>query len=111
MQKGSIYQKHGAWFVVYRVEERIGDKTVRKQKTHRLAAVSDEYRYVSDVQVLAEDHLRPFNIGSITPESSLTVSHFAEKYFLPTIKAKKKPSTLKFYTDIVQPHRPVTRES
>ena len=75
-----------------------------KQKTHRLAAVSDEYRSAKDVEQLAVDHLRPLNIGSITPESSMTVADFAEKHFLPNIKAKKKPSTLKFYTDIVDNH-------
>jgi Phage integrase, N-terminal SAM-like domain len=56
------------------------------------------------VEQLAVDHLRPLNIGSITPESSMTVSDFAEKYFLPTVKAKKKPSAPKFYTDIVNNH-------
>jgi integrase len=104
MQRGSIYRKHGAWFVVYRVEENVDGQLVRKQKTHRLARVCDEYRSAKDVQVLAEDHLRPLNLGAITPEGSMTVSDFAKKYFLTDVAAKKKPSTLKFYTDIVDNH-------
>jgi integrase len=104
MQRGTIYKKHGAWYVVYRIEEIVDGEPVRKQKTHRLAAVSDEHRSAKDVEQLAVDHLRPLNIGSITPESSMTVADFAEKHFLPNIKAKKKPSTLKFYTDIVNNH-------
>ncbi|MGA9706046.1 MAG: hypothetical protein WBQ87_00040, partial [Candidatus Sulfotelmatobacter sp.] len=104
MQRGTIYKKHNAWYVVYRIEEIVDGEPLRKQKTHRLAAVSDEYRSAKDVEQLAVDHLRPLNIGSITPESSMTVADFAEKHFLPNIKAKKKPSTLKFYTDIVDNH-------
>jgi integrase len=101
MQKGSIYEKHGAWFVVYRVEG--------KQKTHRLAAVDDDHRSAKDVQVLAEDHLRPLNVGAISPEGLMTVSDFARKYFLPGIEEKiaekkRKPSLLKFYRDIINNH-------
>jgi integrase len=104
MQRGSIYKKHGAWFLVYRVEEVVDGQPMRKQMTHRLAPVNDDYRTKSDVEVLAQDHLRPLNLGAVAPESSMTVSDFAEKYFLPDVRAKKKPSTLKFYTDIVNNH-------
>jgi integrase len=104
MQRGSILKRHGAWHLVYRVDEIIDGQPVRKQKTHRLAAVCDDYRTKKDVQTLAEDHLRPLNLGALTPEGSLTVSDFAQKYFLPAVTARKKPSTAKFYTDLVDNH-------
>jgi integrase len=104
MQRGSILKRHGAWHLVYRVDEIIDGQPVRKQKTHRLAAVCDDYRSEKDVRPLADEHLRPLNMGALTPEGSLTVSDFAKKYFLPTVTAKKKPSTAKFYTDLVDNH-------
>lgn len=104
MQRGSIYKKHGAWFLVYRTTEIVDGQPVRKQVTHRLASVSDEYRSERDVRPLADDHLRPLNVGAVTAEGSLTISAFAEKFFLPTVKAKKKPSTEKFYRDLISNH-------
>jgi integrase len=44
------------------------------------------------------------NLGNLQPEGSMSVSDFAEKHFLPNVTAKKKPSTLKFYRDIVNLH-------
>jgi len=101
MQYGSIYQKHRAWYVVYRVDG--------KQKTHRLAAVDDNHRTKKDVEQLAQDHLLPLNKGAISSEGLMTVSDFARKYFLPGIEkkiaeGKRKPSLLKFYRDIINNH-------
>jgi|SRR5215469_4018172 len=104
MQRGTIYKRHGAWFVVYRVTEIVDGQPLRKQRTHRLASVSDEYRTAKDVRLLADDHLRPVNVGAVAAEGSLTVSDFAEKFFLPTMELKKKPSTTKFYRDLVKNH-------
>ena len=103
MQRGTIYKKHGAWFVVYRALESVNGQWVRKQKTHRLAS-TDEYKTKTSVTGLADEHLRSQNLGSATPESSTTVSDFASKFFLPYVKANKKPSTLKFYKDMVDNH-------
>ncbi len=104
MQRGSIQKRHGAWHVVYRVDEIIDGQPVRKQVTRRLAAVCDDYRSEKDVRPLADEHLRPMNLGALTPEGSLTVSDFAQKFFLPAVTAKKKPSTAKFYTDLLNNH-------
>jgi integrase len=75
-----------------------------KKLTHRLADYSDEYSSERDVRSIADEHLRSLNLGAITPEGSTTVSDFAAKYFLPSVTAKKKPSTVKFYKDIVDNH-------
>jgi integrase len=104
VQRGSILKRHGAWHLVYRVNEIVGGQPVRKQVWHRLVAVSDDYRSEKDVRPLADEHLRPMNLGAVTPEGSLTVADFAEKYFLPTVIAKKKPSTAKFYRDLFDNH-------
>jgi len=104
MQRGSIQKRHGSWHLVYRVDEVIDGQPVRKQVMRRLCSISDEYRSVKDVRPLADEHLRPMNLGNLQPEGSMSVSDFAEKHFLPNVTAKKKPSTLKFYRDIVNLH-------
>jgi integrase len=104
VQRGTIYKRHGAWYLIYRTTEIVDGQPVRKQVTHRLTAVSPEYRTPKDVRLLADDHLRPLNVGTVAAEGSLTVADFASKYFLPTMKAKKKPSTHKFYADLVKIH-------
>lgn len=106
MQQGSFYKKHGAWHVVYRITE-IGSNgvPVRKQKTKRLGAVENGERTPPDhLLVKAQELLAPVNLGSAAPEGAITVSDFAKQYFLPTIEARKKPSTTKFYRDLVKNH-------
>lgn len=34
----------------------------------------------------------------------MTIADFAQRFFLPTMKAKKKPSTFKFYSDLLKNH-------
>jgi integrase len=104
MQRGSIQKRHGAWHLVYRVDEIIDGQPVRKQVMRRLCSISDEYRSAKDVRPLADEHLRPMNLGALQPEGSMSVSDFAQKHFLPIVTAKKKPSTVKFYRDIVDNH-------
>jgi len=104
MQRGSIVKRHHAWHVVYRTSEIVNGEPVQKQVWHRLAAVDDDHRSVSDVRQLADDHLRPLNLGAITAEGSMTVSDFAKNFFLPAVTVKRKPSTAKSYADIVAKH-------
>jgi hypothetical protein len=96
MQRGSIFKRHGAWHLVYRITEVISGQLVRKQITRRLASVTDEYRSVRDVRPLADEHLRPMNLGSITPEGSLTVSDFAKNYFLPALSPRRNRAPQSF---------------
>src|ERR1039458_3885561 len=78
MQRGSIQKRHGAWHLVYRVDEIIDGQPVRKQVTRRLAAVCDDYRSEKDVRPLADEHLGPLNLGALQPEGSMSVSDFAQ---------------------------------
>lgn len=107
MQRGSIYKKHGAWHVVYRVTE-IGanGEPVRKQKTERLGPVENGSRTPPDyILVEAQKKLAPVNLGTSTPEGSITVADFAQRFFLPTVSPpRRKPSTKKFYADLLKNH-------
>ena len=106
MQRGSIYRKHGAWFVVFRVTEIGADGTpVKKQKTKKLGPVENNERTPPDhILVEAERVLAPVNLGASSPQSGITVADFAPRFFIPTIEARKKPSTAKFYRDLIANH-------
>ncbi len=95
---GSIRKRHGSWQLRYYVTELDGKgEPKRRQITKVLARVCDEYRTESSVQSLADDILVPLRRNVGAAEGSLTVAEFADRYFLPWVKLKKKPSTLRFY--------------
>ena len=80
-------------------------ESVRKQKTVRLGPVQNgERRPLDHIVVEAQKKLAPVNRGTSAPEGSLTVAEFAKRWFLPTIEARRKPSTTKFYRDLVKNH-------
>jgi integrase len=101
-QAGQIFKSHGAWFVRFYSNEIVDGVPARRRITKRLAPICDAYRNKKDVQPLADEHTGNLNAG--VPESGLTVGHFAESYFLPFIKAKRSPSTHKFYREVFENH-------
>jgi len=69
----------------------------------RLAPINDQYRSRGDLDDLVKDELAKVNRGSAA-EGSLTIAEFTERYFLPWVTSKKKPSTTKFYKDTLGNH-------
>lgn len=104
MQRGALRKQHGSWILSWREEIIKDGQPVIERRSRKLCRVSDEYRTKSDVWPLADDVLRPINRNEVTPEGGITISEFVEKYFLPFIKAKRKPSTEKFYRDAFENH-------
>jgi integrase len=104
MQRGQIFKRDGAWHLRYYIEEMVADKVTRRRVSQRLARVDDDHRNKKDVWPLAEQILSPLNRGLHQPEGAITFSDFVEKYFLPNIAAKRKPSTHKFYRDAYRNH-------
>ncbi len=105
MKHGNIRKRHGSWQLRYYTNI-IGPEgtPVRRQITKTLCRVSDEYRTAKDCWALADEVLVPLRKSAAQPEGSLTVSEFTERYFLPFIKAKRKPSTHKFYKEAHDNH-------
>jgi len=102
-QQGQIFKSHGAWFVRFYTTELDQDgKKVRRRISKWLAPFCDAYRTKNSVETLADAETG--NVNSGVPEAGLTVSEFAAKYFLPFIKAKRQPSTHKFYRDVFKNH-------
>jgi integrase len=97
MQKGQIKRRGNTWLVRYWVDVLAPDGTVtRKRIAKRLAAVGGEYRTAASVQRLADELLAPINAGAAA-ESTLTLSAYVEKHYLPSAIARLKPSTGQTY--------------
>jgi len=108
MQKGQIKRRGNTWLVRYWVDVLGSDgKTVtRKRVAKRLVAVGGEYRTAASVQSLADVILAPINAGA-PAESTLTLKAYIEGHFLPSAKARLKPSTSQTYRTLwklVSPH-------
>jgi integrase len=97
-QKGSIFQRHGAWHLRYRLDG--------KQVCQKLAPYSDQYRSKRDVRPLADEILEPVNTGQVV-NGLLTLQQYVETVYFPNVKEKLKPSTYKgyfnLYTKQIQP--------
>jgi integrase len=110
MQTGYIY-KNGNWWTLryYEVETNGAGELVRKQRTHKLARIGDQYPNKTSVQNQAEEFLDPINKRARHGQASNSqrVTEYLEHVYLPHVKQSKKPSTYKCYGDmfnLVEPH-------
>lgn len=104
MQQGQLFKLHGSWHIRFYTDEIGPDGApVRRRKSKRLAPVCDQYRSRGDLDSLVAAELAKVNQGSAA-EGSLTISEFSERYFLPWVKERKKPSTVKFYKEVIGNH-------
>jgi integrase len=103
VQRGQLYQQNNAWWVRYYRDEIVDGQPVRRRVCQRVADVSDSCRTKSEAWIHADPILALVNRGGAA-EGGLTVNEFAQRYFLPWVKAKKKPSTFKFYDDLFENH-------
>jgi integrase len=102
MQRGSLQQKSGAWYIRFRTSEVGTDgKIQRRLIRKRLCPINDEYRSARDVWPLADAELLRETKGGAA-EGSLLVADFVEKFYLPYVEAKKKASTFRFYRDTIR---------
>jgi integrase len=97
-QQGQIFKSGKSWFGRWRRDELItladGSKQVlRRQHCERLAEYGDRYRSKKDVQPLLDAKLKPLNEGRSSAESTLAVSEYGDKHFLPYAERELKPST------------------
>jgi len=108
-QAGQVFKSHGAWFVRFYEDQMVDGQPIRRRVTKRLAAVSTEYSRASDCRDLVADVMAPVNRFASTPEGSLLLDDFVDKYFLPWMQAqvtrgKRKQSTYKFYSEAYDNH-------
>ena len=100
-QRGSLYQHGGWWVLRYRGVLFENGQPKPKHFAHKLVQVS-EYPTLSSVRPLAAEFLLAEE--RIQPSARVSLLDFIEKEYLPFVKANKKPTTLKGYTDIFELH-------
>ena len=99
VQRGQIFQRHGAWHLRYRVDG--------KQVSRRLAEYNEQYRTEKSVRALADQILSPVNQG-LELGGLQTLQQFIELTYLPHAKLHRKPSTYNGYLNLynlrIAPH-------
>ena len=104
MQRGTVFKRHGAWHLRYRVDEVGPDGLPRRREiTRRLAAVDDNHRSKGDVEDEVNRRLGQAGRGG-SAEGSLLFKDFVTTYYLPFIEKRRNASTHKFYRDTLKNH-------
>jgi len=100
-QKGYVFRKGNGWYLrYYRAERQSDGSEWVVQKCTKLADYGGDFRSKSAVRVLADEFLAPFNNGSTTVDSLMTLTDFIEKRYLPHVKEHQAPSTYAGYRNL-----------
>jgi integrase len=108
-QKGYVYKKGNLWFVRYYDNQVLPDGAIhRVQRAHRLAEAVGDYRSKEAARLLAKEVLAPLNDARTTPQSSMTLTRFVERSYLPFVQTHKRISTFHGYRNMwkryLKPH-------
>ena len=97
-QQGYLFRKGNGWYLRY-YDYAVGcDGTTKlKPKCKKLAEYGGQFRSKKSVRGLADEFLRPFNDGTHTTLSGMTVRDFVDNVYLPYAKEQKRPSTYNGY--------------
>ena len=104
-QSGYLYRKGSKWCLRYYDVAQDPDGTIRHpQRSKVLVEAEGPYRSKKAVQLLAEEFLRPLNIGTVTPSSGMSLKRFVEDLYLPFAERQKRPSTYDGYRKMWKVH-------
>jgi integrase len=102
-QRGYIFHQRKSWFVRYCDSVLQADGSVKRIQVCKKLDVPycDQYRSKASVKPFAQEILAPVNNGTLSPESTMAISEFVEKVYLPKyVDRQLRPSTRKSYKDI-----------
>jgi integrase len=106
-QKGYVFHEGKSWFVRYCDEVIQPDGTIRRKLVCKKLDVEygGDYRTVKSVRDFVREILAPVNSGLLNPQSTMLISDFVERVYIPEYVTKQlRPATLKQYRDIWQNH-------
>lgn len=106
-QKGYVFHKGKSWFVRYCDDVMQPDGTIKRKLVCKKLEVKygGDYRTEKSVQPFVREILAPVNSGLLNPQSTMFVSDFVERIYIPEYVTKQlRPATLKQYKDIWQNH-------
>jgi integrase len=101
------FHRYGSWFVRYRDDVLQPDGTIKHVQACRKLDVEygGEYRTAKSVRPFVAEILAPLNCGLLNPQSTMLVSEFAERVYLPEYVEKQlRPATKKQYKDVWNNH-------
>jgi integrase len=102
-QKGYVFRRYGSWFVRYWDTDHTGK---RVQKCEKLKiSYGGEYKTRRSVQPFVDEILAPLNSGLLNPQSTMLVTEFVDKVYLPEYVEKNlRAATRKQYQDVWNNH-------
>jgi hypothetical protein len=106
-QRGRVFHKGPSWFVRYRDKVLLPDGTEERIQICKKLEVpyGGEYRTLRSVQPFAEKILKPVNEGKLDVRSTMPVTEFVDKVYLPEYVEKKlRAASLKQYRDVWNNH-------
>jgi len=106
-QKGYVFHRYGSWFVRYRDNVLQPDGTVKHVQVCRKLDVEygGDYRTVKSVMPFVRELLAPLNSGLLNSQSTMLVSEFVERVYLPEyVKKNLRAATVKQYRDVWENH-------
>jgi hypothetical protein len=106
-QTGQVFHKGKSWFVRYCDDVMQPDGTIKRKRVCKKLSVDfcDEYRTRKSVQSFVDEILAPVNGGLLNPQSTMPVTEFVEKVYLPEhVEKQLRAATLKQYRDVWEDH-------
>jgi integrase len=106
-QKGYVFHTGKSWFVRYCDDVLEADGTIRRKLVCKKLPVDyfDEYRTKKSVQPFVDEILAPVNGGLLNPQSTMPITEFVEKVYLPQyVERQLRAATLKQYRDVWEGH-------
>jgi hypothetical protein len=84
-QRGYIFHQRKSWFVRYCDSVLQADGSVKRVQVCKKLDVPycDQYRTKASVRPFAQEILAPVNNGTLSPESTMAITEFVEKVYLP----------------------------
>src|SRR6267378_7646908 len=90
-QRGYVFHKGKSWFVRYCDDIMQADGTIKRKLVCKKLSVEygGAYRTAKSVQPFVDEILAPLNSGLLNPQSTMLVSEFVEKIYIPEYVEKK----------------------
>jgi len=106
-QRGYVFHSGNNWYVRYRDNVMGPDGVVvRKQVCRKIEGVDyPGYKTKSSVRSFVTDLLAPINAGMVNAQSTMPITDFVDKVYLPEFVEKQlRPATRKQYKDVWKNH-------
>src|SRR5215470_7915283 len=106
-QTGHTYHRFRSWFTRYCDDVLQSDGTIKRKLVTRKLPVpyGGDYRTTKSVQPFVREMLAPVNSGLLNPQSTMLVSEFVERVYLPQyILRNLRPASVKQYRDVWNNH-------